>query len=150
MKHFKQITTAFLFAAFFINITPLTQATANITAAPACLNFVYLPLTISANSTGNRSIQRVAQVSENRSSDQPDFNGDGCADLAIGVPQENLDSGGNQGMVHILYGSSIGVTAEHSQVWHREGGFNVDGSFLGDIQGEFRANDHFGENPRTW
>jgi hypothetical protein len=35
-----------------------------------------------------------------------DFNGDGCADLAIGVPGENSDTG----FVQILYGSPTGVT----------------------------------------
>ena len=35
-----------------------------------------------------------------------DFNGDGADDLAIGVPMEDISSITNQGMVHILYGSS--------------------------------------------
>jgi hypothetical protein len=43
-----------------------------------------------------------------------DFNGDGAADLAIGVPGENDFSG----VVHVLYGSSPGgLTGTGSQLW---------------------------------
>src|SRR5262249_43809175 len=41
------------------------------------------------------------------------FNGDGFADLAIGVPGEN----GGAGAVHVLYGSANGLTALKSQLW---------------------------------
>ena len=39
-----------------------------------------------------------------------DFNGDGFADLAIGVPGEDLGSLTNSGAVHVLYGSTTGLT----------------------------------------
>jgi FG-GAP repeat len=43
-----------------------------------------------------------------------DFNGDGAADLAIGVPGENNFSG----VVQVLYGASPGgLTATGSQLW---------------------------------
>src|SRR5437899_991792 len=44
-----------------------------------------------------------------------DFNGDGFADLAIGAPGED----GGAGIVHILYGSSDGLTSDHSQFWRQ-------------------------------
>ena len=39
-----------------------------------------------------------------------DFNGDGFADLAIGVPGEDLGTITNSGAVHVLYGSTTGLT----------------------------------------
>ncbi|TAH37286.1 MAG: hypothetical protein EYC70_09950 [Planctomycetota bacterium] len=42
-----------------------------------------------------------------------DFNGDGRSDLAIGILQEAMDSGG----VHILYGSPGGLAAPGNQLW---------------------------------
>jgi hypothetical protein len=46
-----------------------------------------------------------------------DFNGDRLADLAIGVPNESLQ----RGLVHVVYGSSLGLTADGSQVWSEDG-----------------------------
>jgi hypothetical protein len=40
-----------------------------------------------------------------------DFNGDNYADLAIGVPHENVGSIADAGAVHIIYGSSAGLKA---------------------------------------
>ena len=47
-----------------------------------------------------------------------DFDGDGYADLAVGVPGENLRGKRNAGAVQVLYGSASGVTA-HDQLWHQ-------------------------------
>ncbi len=47
-----------------------------------------------------------------------DFDGDGYADLAAGVPGENLRGKRNPGAVQVLYGSASGVTA-HDQLWHQ-------------------------------
>lgn len=160
MKSIKVLAPMILFIISLLSMTPTQPAGAQTAGAPNCLHYVYLPVTISS---GN-NFQNVSPMTEHEvvtstnsietmttkpASDQPDFNGDGCADLAVGAPQETLDSGGNQGMIHILYGSTRGVTAEYSQVWHREGGYEVDGTYLGDIQGEFRANEHFGETLAT-
>jgi hypothetical protein len=45
------------------------------------------------------------------------------ADLVIGVPSESLSPGGvtrtNVGIVHVLYGSSTGITVANNQVWHQ-------------------------------
>ena len=47
-----------------------------------------------------------------------DFDADGRADLAIGVPGER----GGTGAVHVLRGSASGPTATGGDFWHREGG----------------------------
>ena len=47
-----------------------------------------------------------------------DFDGDGYADLAIGIPFENVGKTKNAGAVQVLYGSRTGLTA-HDQVWHQ-------------------------------
>jgi FG-GAP repeat len=45
-----------------------------------------------------------------------DFNGDGAADLAIGVPGEDLDGGlTSAGGVQVLYGSAFGLSGSGSQ-----------------------------------
>ncbi len=49
-----------------------------------------------------------------------DFNNDGYDDLAIGASQEDLGSIKNAGAVHVLYGSSKGLTAKADQLWHQD------------------------------
>ncbi len=51
---------------------------------------------------------------------QPDFNGDGFADLAVGVPVEDI-TGANtdDGAVNVLYGGSSGLSGVGDQVWHQ-------------------------------
>jgi hypothetical protein len=51
-----------------------------------------------------------------------DFNGDGRADLAVGVPGENATAGmlRGTGVVHVLYGSPGGLTAAGSQLWSQD------------------------------
>jgi hypothetical protein len=48
-----------------------------------------------------------------------DFNGDGFADLAIGVPDEDLALS-NQGAVNVLYGSAAGLSADGNQLWSQD------------------------------
>ena len=52
-----------------------------------------------------------------------DFDHDGFADLAIGIPRENIGRGSrrkpNAGTVQVLYGSASGLTAARDQVWHQ-------------------------------
>jgi hypothetical protein len=64
-----------------------------------------------------------------------DFNGNGFADLAIGVPLEDLGSTVDAGGVNVLYGSSSGLTAAGNQFWDQDSGT---------IQGAAEASDHFG------
>ena len=63
-----------------------------------------------------------------------DFNGDGHADLAVGVPDEDWDLE-NSGILQIIYGSQDGLTDAGNQLW-RQG---ADG--LADTEG---ADDRFG------
>ena len=49
-----------------------------------------------------------------------DFGGGPEADLAIGVDGEALGSKSDAGMVHVLYGSSGGLTAAGDQVWTQD------------------------------
>jgi FG-GAP repeat len=46
-----------------------------------------------------------------------DFNADGRADLAVGVPGETLGGAFGAGAVNVLYGSAGGLTAAGSQLW---------------------------------
>ncbi len=64
-----------------------------------------------------------------------DFNGDGRADLAIGVPNEAIGSLVGAGAVNTIYGSPTGLSSSSSQVWHQ----NVTG-----IGGGSEAHDRFG------
>jgi hypothetical protein len=50
-----------------------------------------------------------------------DFNGDGAADLVIGVPGESLGVGqAFAGVVQVLYGSAGGLTGTGSQLWSQD------------------------------
>lgn len=49
-----------------------------------------------------------------------DFDSDGYADLAIGVPGEAIGSIAGAGMVHVLYGTGSGLTSTGSQTWHQD------------------------------
>jgi hypothetical protein len=51
-------------------------------------------------------------------SQQCDFNGDGYEDLAVGV-QEDFSNSQDYGYVHVLYGTSRGLSTKGTQVWHR-------------------------------
>ncbi len=51
-----------------------------------------------------------------------DFNGDGFADLAVGVPGEDIvgrRGGPSAGAVNVLSGGEGGITAEGDQFWHQ-------------------------------
>ena len=49
-----------------------------------------------------------------------DFDGDGFADLAIGVDNDWSGSGDHEGAVHVLYGDDSGLSSEGSQQWDRD------------------------------
>ena len=44
-----------------------------------------------------------------------DFNRDGVSDLAVGVPDEDVGTAADAGIVHIIYGSPTGLTATGNQ-----------------------------------
>ena len=46
-----------------------------------------------------------------------DFNGDGKADLAIGVPGDRFMTTDSAGTVEVLYGTSSGASPNASQIW---------------------------------
>ncbi|MGB7979266.1 MAG: polysaccharide deacetylase family protein [Candidatus Nanopelagicales bacterium] len=65
-----------------------------------------------------------------------DFDSDGYADLAIGVPGEDIGRIADAGMIHVLYGSASGLTAARSAGWHQD----TDG-----IPGRSESGDRFGD-----
>ena len=64
-----------------------------------------------------------------------DFDGDGYADLAVGVPFEDVRGVTDAGAVQVLYGSAAGVSAR-DQLWHqgKKG-----------VKGALEKGDRFGE-----
>ncbi|TAH36305.1 MAG: hypothetical protein EYC70_10885 [Planctomycetota bacterium] len=50
---------------------------------------------------------------------EADFNGDRYADLAIGVPGEDVMGSADAGVVHVLYGGPSGLQAAGSQLWQQ-------------------------------
>ena len=66
-----------------------------------------------------------------------DFNGDGFADLAVGIPGQRRDFETRVGAVYVAYGSEQGLRVEGSQVW-QEG---IDG-----INGLGEGGDEFGSS----
>jgi hypothetical protein len=64
-----------------------------------------------------------------------DFNGDGFADLAVGIPYKDIGAITDTGSVQVLYGSAAGLTADGSQLWNQN---------VGTIQELSESGDHFG------
>lgn len=64
-----------------------------------------------------------------------DFDGDGLFDLAVGVPDEDLQDFDPVGAVNIIYGSVAGLTATGDQIWHQDrpgiSDSNLDGDGFG-------------------
>jgi hypothetical protein len=68
------------------------------------------------------------------------MNGDGFADLAMGVPEEDDDAGG---AVNVLYGSSGGLTADGNQLWTQDSPGILDSAESGDAFGHSLASGDF-------
>ena len=65
-----------------------------------------------------------------------DFNGDNIDDIAIGVPEEDIDSTSDAGAVHVFYGrSSSTFNTATDQFWHQD---------VSGVQGAAETGDHFG------
>src|SRR6266536_3776641 len=62
-----------------------------------------------------------------------DFNGDGFADLAVGVPLENAPE--DSGAVNVIYGSPEGLTSTGNQVWTQGSSGIIDSPEAGDMFG---------------
>jgi hypothetical protein len=77
-----------------------------------------------------------------------DFNNDSFADLAIGVPFEDVGSIVDAGLVNVLYGSASGLTGAGSQqFWQGAGGGGVTGTTeSGDLFGFWLAAGDFNAN----
>jgi|SRR5215207_2462296 len=60
-----------------------------------------------------------------------DFDNDGFADLAVGVPGEGVGAAGAAGAVNVLYGSAGGLTGTGSQLFTQVGGAVEAGDFFG-------------------
>lgn len=69
-----------------------------------------------------------------------DFDGDGYDDLAIGIPGAEVSSHANAGAVHVVYGSSTGLTTTGDQLWHQDSS---------GIAGVAEANDYVGDTLTT-
>src|SRR4051794_12177712 len=64
-----------------------------------------------------------------------DFDGDGFADLAVGVPGEDIGFRSGAGAVNVIYGSATGLTEVGDQFWAQES--------VG-VPGASEPGDHFG------
>jgi len=65
-----------------------------------------------------------------------DLNGDGHADLAVGVPDEDVGSKVDAGAVNVLYGSEDGLTATGDPIWNQD---------VVNVVGTAEAGDGFGQ-----
>jgi hypothetical protein len=64
-----------------------------------------------------------------------DFNGDGFADLAVGVPGESVGTATQAGAVSVLYGSATGLTSSGNQFWNQNASGIPDSAETGDELG---------------
>lgn len=65
---------------------------------------------------------------------RPDFNGDGVADLAVGVPFEDL-SVSYEGAVNVIYGSSVGLSETDNQFWSQDSAGILGEAVAGEVFG---------------
>ncbi|MCI0364627.1 MAG: hypothetical protein L0219_12125 [Phycisphaerales bacterium] len=72
-----------------------------------------------------------------------DFDGDGFADLAVGVPYESLGGQAFAGIVTVLYGSPSGLLALGSQLWSQDQGSIQETADPGDFFGFSLCADDF-------
>jgi hypothetical protein len=49
-----------------------------------------------------------------------DFDGDRIADLAVGVPNEDVSGANDAGAVNVMYGTNSGPTASTDELWHQD------------------------------
>ena len=69
-----------------------------------------------------------------------DFDGDGRDELAVGVPLDDVEGVRAGGSVHVIRGSSNGLTPDGNRIWHR----NQPG-----VMNTVAARDHFGSSLTT-
>ncbi len=64
-----------------------------------------------------------------------DFDGDGFADLAIGVPGDSINGSSNAGGVNVVYGTRNRLATANNQFWYQS---------LADVDGQSQSNERFG------
>lgn len=65
------------------------------------------------------------------------FGKSGYADLAVGVPEEDLGAATNAGVVHVIYGTPDGLRAVGAQFWHQD---------VAGLDDDVEMNDRFGDD----
>jgi YVTN family beta-propeller protein len=77
-----------------------------------------------------------------------DFNKDGYFDLAVGVPNEDVkigeDNRENAGIINVIFGSNLGLTAANNQVWYQGNNGIVETAEPHDYFGSALAAGNFG------
>jgi hypothetical protein len=68
-----------------------------------------------------------------------DFNGDGFADLAAGVPSEDGNGISDAGVVHVIYGSAAGLSSAGNQFWTQDSPGVLDDAEATDVFGSALA-----------
>jgi hypothetical protein len=78
-----------------------------------------------------------------------DFGNGTQADLAVGVPGEDLGAAANAGAVNVLYGSATGLTDVGNQLWTQDTGTMLEAAQEGDQFGLSLAAANFGAGPQA-
>lgn len=123
-----------IFALIHFGKEPLPSVSAGSAPPSNCFD-IYLPMIISGGgaarpetSSGTNSAAAAQATPGFCDEPFPDFNGDGFADLVIGVPLEDVPLSINYtdaGAVHVIYGTAAGLeafaaqAAVDDQLWHR-------------------------------
>jgi hypothetical protein len=76
-----------------------------------------------------------------------DFNNNGIADLAIGIPYEDVGAVANAGTVNLIYGTAAGLTPAGNQVWLQDSAGIADVTEPGDLFGFSLAPGRFDAAP---
>lgn len=74
------------------------------------------------------------------------FGNSSHADLAVGVPAEEVNTVQTAGMVNVIYGSSSGLAAAGNQAWHQDSTGIGDSSEMFDSFGQALAAGDFGDS----
>jgi FG-GAP repeat len=107
--------------------------------AGAVLILLLLSLTTTARSESTSgSVEQDDAFADSLASG--DFDGDGRADLAVGVPGDTAGGVDEAGVVHVVYGSAGGLSQDGNQVWHQA---------TAGVGGTAEAGDRFGEAVAT-
>lgn len=77
-----------------------------------------------------------------------DFDGDGFADLAVGVPGENPGTAPGAGVVNVLYGSPSGLNGDRDALWSQDRTGVAGTAASGDRFGSALAAGNFGHGPQ--